>query len=237
MLILSFSASARAVYAFPLIAPLAILAAPSALTINKIIDRIWIWTSAIIFLTLSAGIWVIWLIMMTYGTTPKWRWISQLLPSSFIPHFDLATVIIAAVLTLIAIVSLKKTAQTPRGGLISWVIGMTLVWTLMSTLMMPWLDCGKSYRTVFQSIPWPITHHCVASVGLGEGERAMLDYYDDRLTLRRELSVGSNCDVLLVQGYTTVGVASVNHDKWRLIWSGARPGDAWQKFWLYKAKL
>lgn len=101
---------------------------------------------------------------------------------------------------------------------------------------MPWLNYAKSYRQVFESIPWPASHHCVASIGLGESERATLDYFADRLTLRREISSGTACDVLFIQGYATTGIPKTDINNWELLWSGARPGDTWQKFWLFRKR-
>lgn len=112
---------------------------------------------------------------------------------------------------------------------------MTLVWVLLSTLARPWLNYGKSYRTVFENISWPVAR-CVTSTGLGESERAMLDYYADWLTYRGKVFAKHDCDVLFIQGYSATEVKNVGSAKWQLMWSGARPGDDWQRFWLYKAR-
>ena len=234
LLAISLSASARAVYAFPLLVPLAVLAAPSVFTLGAIGDRLWFWASVVIFWPLATGAWVAWLIMMQTGTTPDWLWLRQLLPAEFVPQFDTATFGIAVAATLMAAAGTARAIRMQGAGLLGWMIGMTLSWTLLSTLTMPWLDYGKSYRTVFESIPWPAAHRCVASRGLGESERAMLDYYADRLTIRREISEKANCDLLLIQGYQEIGVENVDARKWKLIWSGSRPGDTWQKFWMFE---
>lgn len=235
LLAISSSASARAVYAFPLLVPLAILAVPAVFTVGKTIDQLWFYVNGIIFVPLAAGVWIVWIIMMQTSATPRWAWLHELLPADFVPRFDSLQFVIAAVLTVFASLAVVKSTRVPGRGLLSWMIGMTLVWVLLSTLSMPWLNYGKSYRTVFENISWPMAR-CVASKGLGESERAMLDYYADRLTLRHEISSGRECDVLFIQGYSAVGIKNIDSATWQLIWSGARPGDSWQKFWLYKAR-
>jgi 4-amino-4-deoxy-L-arabinose transferase-like glycosyltransferase len=236
LLTLSTSAAARAVYAFPLLAPISVLGVPAIFALSRALERAWITISVTTFGVFSACVWITWLVMMFTGIAPAWPWLNRWLPADFAPQFDLSTLILALALTLGGIAVTYSFVRRPGRGLLGWMSSVTFAWALLTILAMPWLDYAKSYRVVFESIPWPQAHHCIESRGLGESERAMLDYYADRLTLRRELSIPKGCDLLLVQGYAIDQEPMADEMKWKMIWSGARPGDTWQKFWLYKVK-
>jgi 4-amino-4-deoxy-L-arabinose transferase-like glycosyltransferase len=134
-----------------------------------------------------------------------------------------------------ALFAFWKMRRSSARGLMSWVVGITLVWSLLMTIWLPWLDFSKTYRDVFVSMPLPKHLKCIATIGLGEGERAMLRYFTGNFPIRREINQHADCDVLLVQGYLDTGVGSVDLKGWKHIWEGARPGDMNQKFWLYVA--
>lgn len=238
LLVLSTSASMRAVYAMPLLVPLAILATPSVRMLHVTTGRVWITGSMLVFGAFGAVIWSVWSIMMATNAPPQWRWLTRLLPADFTPDLQPAPVLVAIAVSIAAGILACRSRWLPAHGrpLLAWTAGLALVWTLLSTLWMPWLDYGKSYRVVFGNIPWPTSNRCIASINLGESERAMLDYYTDRVTERQEIGAGRDCDLLLLQGYAATGINGVDLAKWDLAWTGARPGDTWQQFWLFREK-
>lgn len=236
MLVLITSQSVRAIYALPLLVPLAILAAPSPNLLNRHVDRLWSVGSMLLFGALAGLVWWVWGILMRTDAPPPWRWLLRVLPADFEPEFDAGTCLVAIGASLGAALLLRQFARLPGRGLTTWMVGLTLVWALLSTLWMPWLDYSKSYRMVFEDIPWPNDIDCIASLGLGESERAMLHYFDGKLTLRREVEPTAQCNTLLFQGYVPIGNGVIDASKWNLLWEGARPGDDWQRFWLYRAR-
>jgi 4-amino-4-deoxy-L-arabinose transferase-like glycosyltransferase len=235
MLVLAMSSAARAVYALPVLVPLAILAAPDAVLLGPKTQKVWVWSASILFGFLSLFIWIGWGVMMYKHAPPDWRWLLRLLPSDFVPRFDIATLVIAVVATLSTLLVFGKSSNMQGKGLISWVIGLTLSWSLLSTLWMPWLDYAKSYRSVFVSMPVPSKANCIVSIGLGESERAMLRYVTGHITIRHETVSTSHCNTFLVQGYSSSGTQHLDLRGWEKIWEGARPGDSWQRFWLFRS--
>ena len=173
---------------------------------------------------------------MATDAPPIWRWLLRVLPDDFEPDFEPWTFAAALTVTAGALFALRLFGRMPGRGLTAWLTGLTLTWALLSSLLMPWLDYGKSYRSVFEDIPWPANINCVASLGLGESERAMLHYVAGRVTARREILPEADCNTLLMQGYVPIGNAVVDPVKWDKIWEGARPGDDWQRFWLFRAR-
>lgn len=235
MLTLVASASARVIYALPLMVPLALLAAPAGAGLPARLDRLWAGSAVLLFGLLSLLVWAGWGVMMFTGATPDWPWLLRVLPADYLPGFDGAPFFVAVAVTVFALVLAGRHVQVPASGLFAWTTGLAAFWVLLSTLWMPWLDYAKSYRSVFTVMPLPAEHGCVASVGLGEGERAMLHYFNGVNTLRREQWPGAGCDTLLVQGYAKQGTRHVDLSGFHQIWEGARPGDDWQRFWLFRS--
>ena len=235
MLTLVVSASARVIYALPLLVPLALLAAPAAAALPERFDRLWAGSAMVLFGLLSLLVWTAWGIMMATGATPDWPWLLRVLPAEYLPRFDLGAFTIALAATAGTLMLAVGRTRYPASGLFTWTVGLAGFWVLLSTLWMPWLDYGKSYRSVFAAMPLPEDQNCIASVGLGEGERAMLNYFNGHNTLRREKWPGVGCDLLLVQGYAPKGTGEFDLRGYHQVWEGARPGDNWQRFWLFRS--
>jgi hypothetical protein len=98
----------------------------------------------------------------------------------------------------------------------------------VSTLLLPWLDYAKSYRSVFQAlaaktnIEWN-DGDCMASTGLGESEAPMLYYYTGIEHQPTTDTRTTACTWLIEQSRRDDAQAPAG--EWRLYWSGARPGD------------
>lgn len=125
--VLATSASVRAVYAFPLLVPLAILASPSVFEIRALPDSIFSYGSKILFWAIASVTWIVWLIMMFTHSPPNWAWLRRVLPPDFLPLFDPWTFILAAALTCAALLASVRFASAPGKGLTSWFTGLTLV--------------------------------------------------------------------------------------------------------------
>lgn len=114
-------------------------------------------------------------------------------------------------------------------------MGTTLIWAQLNTLWLPWIDYAKSYRSMAMSLRAALPAHfdCIVSEGLGESQRAMLDYFDGIDTQRLETWPLADCRWLLVE---TNGAAHdpVPGSNWREIWQGTRPGDNKERHRLYQ---
>jgi hypothetical protein len=195
-------------------------------------ERSWQWASLMLFGLLSLAIWVGWAIMMLTDAPPHWAPLARVLPMEFVPDFQLAPTLAAVLATIGGLLALRAWRNQPAKGLTAWVTGLTLSWTLLTTLWMPWLDYAKSYRSVFASMPLPETD-CIASINLGEGERAMLHYVTGHNPVRLEVTPGARCATLLVQREAAFGGPAVDHLMWNELWRGSRPGITNERFWLF----
>jgi 4-amino-4-deoxy-L-arabinose transferase-like glycosyltransferase len=119
-----------------------------------------------------------------------------------------------------------------RRSVINWAAGVTLLWLLAVTLWMPWLNSGKSYRLMVDSLKHalPAKYSCINGSGIGEGQRAMLQYFGDITVSAR---VKRDCNLMLVQGNSASPPAE-DKNHWKNIWDGSRTGDKNERFWLFR---
>jgi hypothetical protein len=99
------------------------------------------------------------------------------------------------------------------------------------TLLLPWIDAAKSYRSVFEDLAlhldseWNV-NDCMASAHLGESEAPMLYYFagilHEPLADTETDADTTRCRWLIVQGRKTHFEPGTD---WTPVWSGARPGD------------
>lgn len=238
LLVLWSAASARDNYALPLLLPISLLAAPAARNLSLRGDRWLDWSARLLFGAAIIFIWVVWIIMMAKGAPPDWTFLLKHLPQEFQPNLEKGVLAFALLLTAAALLAMQRVAIMPGRGLISWVSGLTLCWLLVSSLWLPWIDRAKSYRGVFASMQTalPSGYGCMASVGLGESERAMLSYFAGITTLRMEIQPDAHCDLLLVDGFVHQLPLQIDRQQWQLVWEGARPGDLNERLWLFATR-
>lgn len=237
MAVLVVSASARPNYALPLLAPLSVLAAAGMSALPNKVDA-WLRRSGVlIFGAVATFIWIIWLVSVTSGGSPHLRVLEKILPTAFSLSVHWASLLPAMFMTAAGIWCWRLWHDVQGRGVAAWAVGLTMAWGLLATLWLPWIDFGKSYRSVFVSMAaeLPAQRQCVASQGLGESERAMLRYFLNINTLRAEVTDTSPCDVLLIDGLAAEPPINVDPGKWTLVWEGARPSDRRERLWLFTA--
>ncbi|MEO7031164.1 MAG: glycosyltransferase family 39 protein [Herbaspirillum sp.] len=234
--VLFSAASARAMYGLPLLLPLAILATPGALALSAGFNRRTTWSVLSVFMLLGVGVWFVWARMWATGTTLQLSYLQRHLPNEFLMPFSPFLVTLAVLVTLAALWLAWTTLRNRLSAVVSFAIGLSLLWGLIMTLWVPWIDQGKSYRSTFVSLGHvlPRDATCLASVNLGESERAMLHYVNGTITQRLENGVGAACPWLLVQGFAQDVPEQVRNSPDRVVWEGARDGDRSIRFWLLK---
>lgn len=232
-LVLCSSASARAVYLLPMVVTLALVGAGAVHDIPRWIERAFALTGVALGSVAIVFLWLVWASMVTGAHAANWSWLGRWLPLEFVLPFSPSAIAVSILLTLGAILFVMRTWKSRARGLAVWCASLTVAWGLIATLWLPWIDAAKSYRAMYQTMKFalPSDGACIASRGLGESERAMLDYVLDVRTLRKEVAPAAQCNVLLVQG--TAPNLSPVADGMVLIWSGNRPGDTREKFNLY----
>jgi len=228
--VLQTSATIRELYILPFIAPLALLAMQGVERLPRRLHTVWDMTSRVLFGSTVALAWIVWSIMSSpVSAHASLHRLGRWLPLDWALPVKPGLLAAALLMTLgwLWLLPVFKYTGKWRGAL-SWCAGAIVAWGLVSTLLLPWLDYAKSYRSVFENLGAALNREwndgdCMASVGLGESEAPMLYYYTGI-----EHQPGANerataCTWLIVESRRTN--ASLPAGDWRLFWTGARPGD------------
>lgn len=230
------AASARALYALPALPALALLATEGCEGLPAGVRRAWDLGGRVLLGLPGLALWALW--AYVHWSPPPHPWVHFLgryLPLDYTLPFVAWQVELAAALSLLWLaVPWLDRGQALRGAL-GWAAGVALVSGLAFTLLLPWVDTAKSYREMFTGLAraLPAGHGCVASYGLGESERAMLDYVAGVITLRREAGHHEACDWVLVQG-KAADPGLPPGGPWLLRWEGSRRGDTVERHRLWQ---
>ena len=150
---------------------------------------------------------------------------------------DWLAFIAAIVITVVWMVTVFHNKRSNRAAVTDWAIGITMVWGLLMTLWLPWLDSAKSYDSVYAGMQkaLPADFACVTSRNVGEFQLSMLHYYTGIKAQRFENVQRLDCDLYLIQDERRREKIEAGPE-WELIWKGKRPSDRRESFRLYQLK-
>lgn len=229
LLALQVSATGRPLYLLPFMVPLALLGQQAIARLPMRVHVVWDHLSRALFGGIVLLAWLLWAVMTESTSHAGLRWLDRWLPIDWTLPVEPMPVTAALVLTAgwLWLLPRLKTTGAWRGTL-SWVAGALVGWGLVGTLLLPWLDEAKSYRTVFDSLSSKLApawneDDCMASWHLGESEAPMLRYFTGILHHPVAQSTTHGCRWLIVQDSHTH--ARTPGMEWMPFWSGARHGD------------
>ncbi len=226
----------REVHTLPLLLPLALLAGAGIERMRRGAANSLAWFGAMCFSFFAALVWLGWFAMLT-GTPATIARNFQKLEPGHVPVFEWVPFLLALFLTLAWIFVLVRSQRSLYRSVLYWACGATLVWGLVMTLWLSWIDYGKSYQAVALPLAAAVRQHappgnyCIQSSDLGESQRAALDYHAGIMTLRMELEKSARCQMLLVQAHPDDDDRRFS-PQWRRVWEGSRPRDR-ERYRLY----
>lgn len=234
LLVLSVSRTGRELYALPMLIPLCLLAASAVPSLPAAATAIG-WRAGFALLVLAAiGLWVAWLGLDLGLLGPLQKLLLARQPA-YSPRFDAWPFGIAVAYTALIPYAAALLRHRPERVIAAWTGAVALAWGLLMILFVRYIDTGKSYRAMIADLAraLPPGYSCIASRGLGEPQRALLQYFAGIVTYRDEGPLArAGCELLLLQGLRGSLVAPDAH--WRQIWEGSRPGDAKELYRLYR---
>jgi 4-amino-4-deoxy-L-arabinose transferase-like glycosyltransferase len=238
MVVFTVSASGRVVYLLPMLIPLAIMSAPAMRLIPSRVSQWSDWMARIVFGSVAATCWVIWFCYFVADKPLLLTTLMKHLPIDLPLQFDVVGFALALLVMTGWIVVMYQLPRMKARAAVSWASGIIMVWGTAFALLLPWIDAAKSYQSMFASLSQMLGEHtrCLASVGLGESERAMLAYTTDVEPQRLEINRGGECDALLWQGVANDAPRNMDIEGWQLKWEGSRPGEHRERFWLFTRK-
>lgn len=227
---LSIVPNIKEVFALPMLLPLALLATAALETLRRGAANALDWFGIMTFGLVAILLWWGWAGLLLDNHAKITQWLKDYQPG-FRPVFRELSFWIAALASVGWMAFVWRVGRSIRRAVINWAAGVTLIWVLVMTLWLPWLDAGKSYRSMVLDLRTHIPEQfvCVTGVGLGDSQRAMLHYFGGIIPRREG---GQACDLHLVHQLPTMPPrADAN---WQLLWEGGRPGDKNELYRLYR---
>ncbi len=232
------NAAARDIHLLPALLPLILLAVPGAETLRRGAANALGWFGIMTFGLFSTFIWFAWVALMSGYPAQFYRHVLKMQPG-FTPHFEWMAFTAAVLLSILWLLPLRQSFRSGRRAVFHWAAGITLMWGLTATLLLPWIDHGKRYTNVVAKLQRQLPRHyqCIGSAGLGEVQRGALYYHAGIVTQRAERSEfdAYACDVFLLQKDPRVADARPGAG-WKKIWQGSRPSDKSEVFVLYRLR-
>lgn len=189
------------------------------------------WFALMMFSVFAALIWLGWIAMMT-GTPPKIANNFAKLAPGFVPAFSWLPFVVALAAT-IAWAWLVRWRVFSRPEVLWRTVvlsagGVTIVWVLFMTLLLPYVDYLKTYRYVSARIARIVpAGDCVRAEYVGLAQRASLAYFD-------RLEFGSQCHWMLRHQNVSQTLPPVDPARWQKVWEGRRNTDRYERFSLYR---
>ena len=232
---LSLERDPRLMAIMPLLVPLALLASLEVDSLKRGYSGALDWFGILTFGLAAILVWGIWIDSYVRGgmslSTARLFRDSEI---GFQLSFKLWAMCAALGMTVLWIAMVRPARRSNRRAVLNWAIGVTLLWVLVSTIWLPYIDSRRSYRVVAESIRSQIpAGQCVASRNLGEAQRALFAYFANLRTEREEAGRGGECRLVLVQlGRNDLDAPTP--EGMTAVWEGRRRGDESEKFVLYR---
>lgn len=234
--VLALASDSRDVYMMPIVLPLSLLAAYSLRDLPEAGARALSVSARYALGTFALVLWLGWLALVTDFPAALNAELLGYQPG-FHTHVHPLRLALALAATAFALRIVTRPERESGSALTQWAVAVTLCWALISTLWTPFLNAGKSYRSMIDSLARELPRSgCVASRHLGEPQRALLEYYAKVRTERLEVHPDASCPALLVQGWQRDPPPAPGAG-WTLAWEGARPGDRNELYRLYRRDL
>lgn len=231
--VVSLLGEAREVDALPVLLPLAILGVAEIETMPRGAASALDWFGMTTFFLFAALLWLGWIAALTGAPAFAAQYLQREVPG-FTYRFSFIAFALAALLTLMWLAVVARSLRSNRRAIVNWTAGITMTWMLMMTLGLPLVDQARSYRALAGRVVenLPRDFRCVARRGVGDAQRALLDYFANLRTYPDDEPSGQRCDAVLVQA-SPLRVPPAPPGTYEL-WRGSRPGDRNELFILYR---
>ncbi|MFO7189135.1 MAG: glycosyltransferase family 39 protein [Pseudomonadota bacterium] len=216
-----------------MLVPLAIPAGSAAVRLGRGAVNALAWFAIMTFTLIGAFMWLMWFAALT-GIPAKLAANAHRLQPGWEMSVHPVALIGALALTAGWLILVFRSERSNLRALTHWAAGATLCWGLAATLWLDWIDHGRSYRSVAESLRAQLPEHygCIESRGLRLPQRGLFDYHAGLETRRREVHGTTDCAYLLVQTSTRERAAHPGPE-WVQVWEGSRPRDR-ERYRLYR---
>lgn len=230
--VLSLSSTARELYALPLLLPLSLMATDYFSDNRPHFDKLLNWLGIIVMSGIILFLWLIWLALL-WPEFPGLGALLQQRQPSFVNVVSYGPLGLA-LFTSIFWIFITRLGYFTYKPVLSWSAGITAAWCLLSTVLLPYIDYGMSYKDMILSLKskLPSQYNCIASYNLVEAYPALMHYYiNEKMYEITDQSRQRDCDLMLLRSKH----ANRLSEDWIEVWHGNRPGDK-SVFSLYSKK-
>jgi len=225
-----FAGAPRPTALMPALVPLILLAAATAGRLRRGAANAFDWFGMMTFTLIAALIWLGGIAMLTGEPARVAKNFSKPAPG-FIAETSTLPMVLAIAVSVGWIAVMLRTPSSPWRAMARWSVGLTTIWLLLVALWLPWIDYGKTYRSVSADFRLALGNHpgCIARRGLGLAQRASLDYFNGIRTLGGGRA--KDCRHMIVQ----TGSGTEKYlPGWTLLRETSRPGDKNERLRLYR---
>jgi 4-amino-4-deoxy-L-arabinose transferase-like glycosyltransferase len=232
--LLALSARHPQASALPLLPAMAILASNGMLTLRRGAASAFNWFAVMCFSVFALLVWIAWTAQVFAWPPGLARHIARASPS-FVLTDALAHTLLGLAICALWFVLGWWLPRKQGSGSANWAMGMTMLWCLAVTLLMPWFNHGRGYQPMADALNKalvPYAGECVASNGLPTSIRSVLDYYAN-LRPDPALDGTTPCRLLLTYtGYKNEAPDPI--EGWQLTWHYNRGGGKqYEALYLY----
>jgi 4-amino-4-deoxy-L-arabinose transferase-like glycosyltransferase len=210
--------------ALPLLPAMAILAAGGLQSLRRGAASAFNWFAAMNFGVFALLVWIAWTAQVFAWPPGLARHIARAAPS-FVLGNPVPQTLMGLAICLLWLILAWGVPRKQGSGAANWAMGMTMLWCLAVTLLMPWFDHGRSYRPMAEALNKaliPYAGECVASNGLPNSIRSVLDYY---VGLRPDPAFDGTTPCRLLLIYTDYRSEVPDQlDGWQPTWHYSRGG-------------
>ncbi len=222
--------------AYALLIPLAALASGSVEKLKRGAAGALNWFGLVLFGLLGILIWLGW-IAVVFAWPAKLNERMLFLSGISQYQFNWLALLIAVLMTLIWLVTVNA-KRSNRAAVTDWAVGITMAWTLLMSLWLPFLDSAKSYASVSYSLQTalPKKFDCINSIGLSAPQQNLFSYYLQRPIQASEWYQPQTCQLLLVRSDNRYSEVVPAKQDWKAIWKDKRPAERRERFVLYQQR-
>ena len=219
---------ARVSTLLPAIVPMILLATMGCVRLRRGAANAWDWFG-MMTTTLVVGLVWVGAAGLYLGWPEKLGRNIQRLTPGFAAELWLPGLLAALAVTCLWLAMLVNLPRSPWRVAVRWAAGVTVVWSMLTALWLPWIDYGKTYRPLVASLrqALPADIDCLGRIDFGLGQRAALDYFAGL----RTRPARENCSWAIHQQAPAVAGDPAG---WTRVWQGHRPGDRTEVWRLYR---
>lgn len=172
---------------------------------------------------------------MNYGWPAKLAERSAYFSPYYVPDIDIMPMIVALSFTPLWLFAITRKHIKGRQAVTNWAAGITLVWALMMTLFLPWLDAAKSYQPVVTQMEAAAPEALLQGKGClnidttATNVRLAWTEYS-RIPLQTD---NPSCHYRLTQAHRNF----TTPNGWQIIWSGGRPRNPQETVYLLRKSI